>query len=58
MLRIVRSISSRQVPVLFHLLIVDAVLYIARMYALNNDEHTYEGCSRIQLTGFYILAFR
>jgi hypothetical protein len=37
--------------------IVDAALCIARMYALNNDEHMYEGCSCIQLA-FYIWAFR
>ena len=30
---------------------VDAVLYTVRMYALNNDEHRYEGCSCIRLTG-------
>jgi hypothetical protein len=38
--------------------IVDAALYIARMYSLSNDEHTYEDCSRIQLTSFYTWAFR
>jgi len=35
-------------------LILDAVLYTVRMYALNNDEHTYERSSCIQLTGFYV----